>query len=151
MRGVGSRAPWRLGLRKRDVGIGGVLSDYFCFLSEIRNKVIGSLGEDGEERLENWGHRRSYASTAKGLLSSCDKKPPGGTRWLPPLAPALCQHSRWEEGGAPPVVSLERKGKLSQKPTSCFLLRSHWSELSHMASPSCKGGWQIRNRILKIG
>ena len=128
------------------------MSDYFCFLSEIGKKVIGSLGEDGEERLEDWGHRRSYTSAAKGLLSSRDKKPPGGTRWLPPLAPAFQVGGRWKEGGAPAVMShFKEKKKLSQKPTSCFLLRSHWSELSHMATPSCKGGWEIRNRILKIG
>lgn len=126
MRGVGSRAPWRLGLRKRDVGIGGVLSDYFCFLSEVRNKVIGSLGEGGEERLEDWGHRRSYASATKGLLSSRDKKPPGGTRWLPPLAPALCQHSRWEEGGrkvGPHQLShLKEKKSFLRNPPAAFCL-----------------------------
>lgn len=52
MRGIGMRAQWNLGLRKRDMGAGGVSSDYCWILSEKRKQsqhVTRSLqeGRDG--------------------------------------------------------------------------------------------------------
>lgn len=45
----------------------------------------------------------------------------------------------------------ERRGDIFPRNSpAAFCLDLIGSELNHMATPNCKGGWEIRTRILKI-